>query len=245
MSNKPLKVTDRNKPWNRKKIKKQPYNTESKNPDKTFLIICEGVNTEPEYFKSFPVKTADIDSYGLSSSRTALVEMVIAIVKDENDKDTENWVVFDLDIEKDNQVRLKEDYENAIQLAKSKNINVAVANDAFELWFLLHYQYFDNQWTRHEYYDKLSEFWECNYEKEGKKLDFCKGIYKRLEEDERANQDEAIKRAEKLLDAQKGIRLADKNPATTIHCLVKELNRHINHDKVPSSVEECQNTFLS
>lgn len=224
---KPIKVTDRNKPWNRKKVKRQPYNTNSETPKKTFLIICEGANTEPWYFKSFPVKTANVNSYGLGRSRTALVEYAIAIIKEENDKDTENWVVFDLDIKKDNEAALKEDYENAIRLAESKGIHVAFANDAFELWFLLHYQYFDNQWTRHQYYERLSELWDCNYEKEGKKVSFCKQIYQRLLQDENSNQEEAIKRAEKLLEDQKEVRLADKNPATSIHLLVKELNEHI------------------
>lgn len=225
---KPIKITDRNKPWNRKKTKKQPYNISSEALKQTFLIICEGENTEPEYFKSFPVNTAEVKSFGLGSSRTALVKMAIDIIKDENDKDTENWVVFDLDIQKDNEIRLKEDYEKAIELAESKNIKVAVANDAFELWFLLHYQYLANKWTRHEYYQKLSELWQCNYEKEGKKLAFCKTIYRKLLDDERASQEEAIKRADRLFETQKGFRLANRNPFTTIHHLVRTLNEHIN-----------------
>ena len=227
MMAKPLKKTDQNKPWNIKKTKRQPYKIETEGVEKAFLIICEGVNTEPEYFKSFPVKTADVNSYGLGRSRTALVEYVIEIVKDENDKDTENWVVFDMDIKKDNEVHLKEDYENAIRLAEANNLKVVFANDAFELWFLLHYQYFDNEWTRHQYYDRLSELWNCNYEKAGKNLKFCKGIYKKLQEDNRANQEEAIKRSAKLLEDQKDVRLADQNPATSIHLLVEELNKHI------------------
>jgi hypothetical protein len=224
---KPLKKTDLNRPWYLKKTKRQPYQTESDDKEKTFLIICEGQNTEPEYFKAFPVKTADVHSYGLGSSKMALVEYVVTIVKTENDKDTENWVVFDMDIKPDEEITQKEDYENAIRLAENKGIHVAFANDAFELWFLLHYQYFDNQWTRHQYYERLSKLWNCNYEKEGKKIAFCKQIYQRLLQDENASQEEAIKRSKKLLEDQKNIRLADKNPATSIHILVEELNKYI------------------
>lgn len=224
---KSIKITDRKKAWNKKRSKKRPYKTESEEKEKTFLIICEGENTEPEYFKSFPVKTAQIRSFGLGRSRTALIEYVIMIVKDDNDKDTENWVVFDMDIKPDNVAVQKVDYENAIQLAENENIKVAYSNDSFELWLLLHYQYFDNQWTRHQYYKRLSELWDCNYEKMGKQKVFCQQIYKRLQEDDRSNQSEAITRAKKLFEDQKELQVSEKNPATQVYLLVEELNKHI------------------
>jgi len=177
-----------------------------------------------KYFKSFPVRTANVISYGLGSSKTKLVELAIDARKE--DKEEEVWGVFDMDIQPDNAERIKEDYENAIELALSKNIKVAYSNDAFELWFILHYQYFDNQWTRYEYYDKLSELWNCNYEKVGKNIAFAKTIYKRLEEDENADQTQAIGRANKLLENQKDLKYAEKNPSTNVHNLVEELNKH-------------------
>lgn len=222
-----VKVTDRKKAWNIKKAKKHPYKTEIEEKEKTFLIICEGENTEPAYFRAFPVKTAQVKSYGLGRSKTALVEYVMVIIEDDNDKDTENWVVFDMDVKPDNAIAQKEDYENAIRLAESKSINVAFSNDAFELWFLLHYQYLDNQWTRHQYYKRLSELWNCNYERLGKQKAFCQQIYKRLQEDERSSQTEAIARAKKLLAEQETVRLSEKNPATRVYALVEALNGHI------------------
>ena len=221
-----IKVTDQKKPWNKKKASKRPYKVESEEKKKAFLIICEGQNTEPEYFKSFPVKTAEVKSYGLGSTKVALVEAVIETIKDDKDKDTEYWVVFDMDINP-NITAQKEDYEKAIQLAKSKGEEVAYANDAFELWVLLHYQYFDNQWDRRQYYSKLSELWNCNYEEDGKKHSFCSQIYKRLKNDNQSSQTEAIERAQKLLEIQKEIPLATQNPVTRIHILVKELNKYI------------------
>lgn len=218
------KVTDKNKAWNKKRVKKQPYNIESEDKEKSFLIICEGQSTEPEYFESFPVRTAEVISYGLGSSKTKLVELAIDARKE--DKEEEVWVVFDMDIQRDNANKIKADYENAIELAKSKNIEVAYSNDAFEIWFLLHYDYLDNQWTRNQYYDKLSELWDCNYKKMGKNRAFAKTIYKRLEEDENADQAQAIRRAEKLLENQKDLDYAEKNPATNVHSLVEELNKH-------------------
>jgi hypothetical protein len=75
-----IKTTDKDKPWNKQKAKRQPYPNERK-VNKVFLIICEGINTEPSYFKSFPVESAQVQSYGLGTSKTKLVEYVIETKK--------------------------------------------------------------------------------------------------------------------------------------------------------------------
>lgn len=71
-----IKKTDEKKPWARKtlerdiSIKRQVRNT--------FLIYCEGANTEPEYFRAFPVNTETIvNAIGLGMSRIALVKEII------------------------------------------------------------------------------------------------------------------------------------------------------------------------
>ncbi len=45
-----VKKTDRKKPWYKKRFQTQPYAIESREKAKSFLIICEGENTEPWYF---------------------------------------------------------------------------------------------------------------------------------------------------------------------------------------------------
>ncbi len=226
MSKKPIKKSDKSKPWYRQRVKVQPYDTEKSERNKVFLIICEGQNTEPEYFKSFPVVTATVESYGTGSSRLKLVEQVIEIKKSE-EGEKEIWVVFDMDIQRDNAAQLKADFDAAIDLARQHNIKVAYANDAFELWFLLHYMYFENRWTRREYYQKLSDLWDLNYEKSGKNLAFCKGIYQRLANDENADQNTAIRNARMLLDKQSNLKFSEQNPCTTIFKLVEELNKYV------------------
>lgn len=52
------------------KIKESPYKEESITINKKFLIICEGKNTEPEYFKAFPVPTSIIEVHGGKTPRT-------------------------------------------------------------------------------------------------------------------------------------------------------------------------------
>lgn len=225
---KPVKKTDQEKPWNKRPSGKKAYQEHSREQAKVFLIICEGENTEPLYFKSFPLGNATVDCYGLGRSKTALVNHVVEnVIHDRSNAGKEIWVVFDFDIKPDQQEQQKEDYNQAIELAKKHGIKVAYSNDAFELWFLLHYQPLDAQWTRHQYYQKLSEYWGCNYEKEAKHHNFCRKIYQQLLDDSKSSQNEALSRAAKLMSAQNELAYADQNPCTTVYKLVAELNEYL------------------
>lgn len=162
---KQIKKTDRKKPWYKKRFQTRPYAIESREKAKSFLIICEGENTEPWYFKSFPLGNAQVESYGLGRSKTALVEYVLEILRaDEDSTEKEAWVVFDMDKTPGELAQQKEDFNHAIQLAQKHGLNVAYSNDCFELWFVLHYQYLDMSLSRNQYYKRLSELWDCNYE---------------------------------------------------------------------------------
>ena len=223
---KAIKPTDSKKAWNKRKQKARKYAPSQTEKEKNFLIICEGVNTEPEYFKSFPVTSVAVKSYGLGMTKMALVKTVMDTVKALDNKNQEVWVVFDMDIRPENEALQIEDYNNAIALAQKQGFKVAYSNDAFELWFLLHYQFLENQWTRHDYYQKLSELWDGNYEATGKNFNFCQGIYKNLETDERASQANAITFAERLLETQQDKPFSERNPCTTVFELVIELNKY-------------------
>lgn len=223
-----IKKTDLGKTWAKNQLKRKPYNENIREIDKSFLIICEGENTEPSYFNSFQLGSAQIKSYGIGSSKTALVEYILQNeVEGSDNVDSEIWAVFDFDIKPDQIQQQREDYNLAIELAERNNIRVAYSNDAFELWFLLHYQALDTQWTRHQYYQKLSEFWSCNYEKQGKHVEFCHKIYQKLLDDPRSDQNEAISRASRMLGDQQELPFADRNPCTTVFELVKELNEYL------------------
>lgn len=225
---KPTKKKDQEKAWFKRTLGKKAYQENSREQAKVFLIICEGMNTEPLYFKAFPLGNAKVDSYGLGRSKTALVENVIQnVVSDRSNADKEIWVVFDFDIKPDQVEQQKEDYNRAIELAGNKGIKVAYSNDSFELWFLLHYQHLELKWTRHQYSEKLGELWACNYEKEGKKGEFCRKIYQKLLDDPRSDQNKAISRASRMLGEQQELPFADRNPCTTVFELVKELNEYL------------------
>ena len=101
----------------------------------SFLIVCEGENTEPDYFKAFRMTAATIKAVGQGMNTVSLVYKAISIREAEKAKKhsyDQCWVVFDKDDYPDN------DFNQAIQLAKSNGFRVAYSNQAFEYWFLLH-----------------------------------------------------------------------------------------------------------
>lgn len=221
---KAIKITDikGDKPWLKKKGI-TPYRKEKFELNKTFLIVCEG-QTESLYFKSFPTISAKVKAYDMGCSNTKLAECTIALAED--DDYDEVWCVFDLDI-KPGDSEPFEDFNNAIEICQSNNVKCAYSNDAFELWFYLHYQYTDNANHRTFYYEQLSNRFNFNYVREGKKRSNANAHYKRLQDDPNASQEEAIKRAEKLDRDFGNISPHLKNPVTMIYKLVIELNEHL------------------
>ena len=58
-------------PWQRRTDTTRRASALNQAVKNTFLIYCEGVNTEPEYFKAFPVTTeTQIEAIGLGRSST-------------------------------------------------------------------------------------------------------------------------------------------------------------------------------
>jgi len=221
---KAIKVTDikAQKPW-LKREGAYKYPVERINKKKRFLIVCEG-QTEELYFKSFPVLTADIKPVHQGCSKSELVACTKSYTEDE-DYD-EVWCVFDMDI-KPGQNRQFEDFNKAINSAHEAGYKCAYSNDSFELWFVLHYQYIDQQQERTFFFKTLSGYWDINYEKDGKKRAFAKSIYSRLLSDDKASQQNAINNARRLFENQKNKVYHEQNPVTKVFVLVEELNKHL------------------
>lgn len=63
----------------------------------TFLIICEGVNTEPDYFNAFRLTSANVKAIGQGMSTLSLVQKAINIKEQEKRKGriyNQYWVVL-------------------------------------------------------------------------------------------------------------------------------------------------------
>lgn len=216
------KVTDSEKAWNRRP-KPTSYRIEEIPINKTILIVCEG-QTEEMYFKSFPVLGLKVDAINLDGqSKLKLVETTEMIQSEE--KRDEVWCVFDMDVKR-GEAEFS-DFDNAIEKAKKLGYQVAYSNDAFELWFYLHFEYTDAENHRTFYYEELGKLLDLNYQKEGKRYDFCQKLYDILEKHLASSQAKAIERARKLYEDRSDLPYHQQNPVTRVFELVEELNRNL------------------
>lgn len=223
-STKAIKVTDRNKAWN-KKAKPSGYRIDTIPINKTILIICEG-QTEKLYFESFPVLGVKIKAIDLKGqSKLKLIESTKEIVDSIDEKYDEVWCVFDMDVKRGADEFA--DFDNAINKAFELGYKAAYSNDAFELWFYLHYNLINAQQLRTFYYDELGKKFGINYIKDGKKYNFCLQIYSILNKDINSSQQNAIDRAEALFEEQKHLTYHEQNPVTKVYELVKVLNENL------------------
>ncbi|MBD1807244.1 RloB domain-containing protein [Microcoleus sp. FACHB-SPT15] len=175
-----------------------------------FLIVCEGEKTEPNYFEGFRVsKVVEIDVQGLGENPSKLVQSAKELKK-QDDYD-QVWCVFDRDS------WTVEDFNNAIKNATAQGFKVAYSNEAFELWYVLHFEFIDTGIPRKDYLRKLTSLLGRTYQKNSE------AIYDELFE----KQSIAIRNAENLLKQYDPHNPVRDNPSTTVHLLVLELNRFI------------------
>lgn len=206
---------------------KRKRNTKSKR--KYFLIVCEGEKTEPNYFESLKkdlpkgvLTSCRIDIEGTGRNTLSLVEESIKMKERLEDQTSLSinkiWVVFDRDSFE------PENFNEAINLCKNNTpeIGCAWTNEAFELWYLLHFHFYNTAINR-EMYQKLIEGnlkpilgTQYEYEKNSTEM------YNYLKEN--GSIELAIKFATKLESEFAGrTDYANHNPCTKVHHLVAEL----------------------
>jgi len=223
-STRAIKVTDQNKAWN-KKPKPSGYRIDTIPINKTILIVCEG-QTEKLYFESFPVLGVKIKAIDLKGqSKLKLIESTKEIVDSTDEEYNEVWCVFDMDVKRGADEFA--DFDNAINKALELGYKAAYSNDAFELWFYLHYNLINAQQLRTFYYNELGKKFEINYIKDGKKYNFCLQIYSILNKDINSSQQNAIERAKALFEEQKHLTYHEQNPVTKVYELVEVLNGNL------------------
>ncbi|MEA2013420.1 MAG: RloB family protein [Verrucomicrobiota bacterium] len=122
------------------------------------------------------------------------------------------WVVFDRDSFPPS------DFDNAVHSANANNFGCACSNEAFELWYLLHFEFRNTGMSRTEYKDVLSKYLGEKYKKNDPDM------YRKLEK----NQEKTIKNSTKLLARHNGTTPSKSNPTTQVHLLVQELNEYKN-----------------
>jgi hypothetical protein len=81
-----------------------------------------------------------IDIHGIGDNTIRIVEEAIRLK--EKDNYDQVWCVFDRDSFPPNR------FNAAFILAGENSIKIAYSNEAFELWYLLHFNYYDSAMSR-------------------------------------------------------------------------------------------------
>jgi hypothetical protein len=185
------------------------------------LIVCEGKQTEKNYFvglrKKLRLPSLKIEIQGIGQSNDNLVEHAKTFINLDN-KDISYdsvWCVFDRDGEgnRDNDI-------NAFEKAQKYGFQIAFSVEAFEVWLLLHFKYFINQYSVQDLNKKLNQEFKKEIKKEYNKTD------PNLFDDLESRMDTALNNAKKLHNCHSpGPHKPhyDCNPCSTVFELVEFL----------------------
>jgi|SRR6267154_441949 len=184
-------------------------------PRKRYLICTEG-KSEAIYFDHYKSSTGpvvislDKSDHKVSLVKKAIEERNVRAQAGEFDEEIDEvWVVLDRDIDPSNRLD-KFHFNQALTLAEKNGVFIAYSNDAFELWFILHYQ---DLWTsthRNQFSKMLSKHRAKKYEK-------TEDLYREI----KPFRPKAIQRAASLQKPKHCPESA--NPSTTVHKLVSKL----------------------
>ncbi len=120
-----------------------------------YLIVCEGTKTEPNYFEGLKlnlppgvVNTVQLEINGTGHNTLTVIEDALKAKQrfEQNGRVIDEvWAVFDRDSFPE------QNFNNAIFKGQRDGVNCAWTNEAFELWYLLHFQFFQNGMSRDDY----------------------------------------------------------------------------------------------
>lgn len=222
-----VKIPNHIKKWRSKEEVKRKEELKSKR--RFYFIVCEGEKTEPNYFKSLKdalpkgvLNVYDFRIVGTGNNTTSLVAHAIQL-RQEWQSQTQRvidklWIVFDKDS------FTLQSFNSAIQtcLANYPSVDAAWTNEAFELWYLLHFHFYNTGINRKQYQDLI----EDNFKNKGL-VDY---EYKKNSTEmfdllrDYGDREFAIRNATRLEQFYSNQHdYANQNPFTRVHHLVAEL----------------------
>ena len=214
--------------YNKRKVERQRRVSKKINERaETWLVVCEGEKTEPNYFKrlfEYANSKSDrkikfyIDGEGRNTE--SLVNSIDNyfgycdnLVKNRDIPYGKIFAVFDKDSFKKGQ------FNNAIHTAIKRGYIPIWSNECIELWFLLHFDYMKTNITRDRYYEILSDKFSAKYKKPDEHFDM-------LDSEKRLGT--AIRNAKKLYcQFEDEPSFAKSAPCTTVFVLIEELEKYL------------------
>ena len=222
MSLKPLKKSDLEKGWMKKRrdkaIRIQP---------EYHLIVTEGTETEPQYFQA--VKDIincqyrdkiQLDIFGEGDNTISLFRRARDRAANSVNIYRHVWIVYDVDDFPSEHV------DAVVQLCNESSneeteYHAIWSNQCIELWFLLHFSYMHSDIHRTEYWPKLTEWFESigvgTYQKNRQ------DVYEIL----RPYMEHAIRNAKKLDALNSGRMPSQAAPGTKVYELVEKLKPYL------------------
>ncbi len=194
----------------------------SRRPRECILIICEGEETEPNYFNSLwrhiRLRTVEVKVVGQGAEILGVVAAALQL-RDEREDDAresvqtapfdEVWCVVDTESRNHNP-----SWERGVDKATSNGLRLAWSNPCFEYWILLHFDRVGRNFYGYEgikphlrrhipTYEKASDYFEVLAPRIPRAIENSKGVHRAQWQDTP--------------------RAIDCNPATTAHELVERL----------------------
>lgn len=194
------------------------------------LIVCEGEETEPNYFRSFGmmrnasglVFEVKCEGGGINTMQVVNKAIELRDKAESQGKPYDTvWAVFDKDSFNSS------DFDNAILKAEAHHIGCAWSNEAFELWYVYHFDARCTEMPRSEYKRIITQRVKAAGYKNGTKP----YVYKKNDERMRSillekcncSEKDAIKRARDQRNKYTDKRYHTHNPCTTVDKLVSLL----------------------
>ncbi len=120
------------------------------------LIVCTG-ETERLYFAAFRIDLGVVRVRAVVDNRNPVTLVQKAIHEKSQAQYAQVWCVFDKDD--------FPDFDQAIYLARKYDMRVASSNQAFELWFIMHFRRQDGPLHRNRYGPELDRLLRRPYSK--------------------------------------------------------------------------------
>lgn len=192
-----------------------------------YLIVCEGKQTEPNYFSGLKkrinekygnkvdVLIPNIEVKGTGKNTTDLVKHTEKYVNYSNKRYGQVWVVFDKDDYSDEQ------FDKAIRTC---DYNVAWSNPNFELWLLAHLKKVNRYISKDDILKELSKEFQKNGLGEYRKND--EKIFEELTNNN--GLEKAIKNCESMELINKEGQPSARNPMTKVYEVVEGLKEYLN-----------------
>lgn len=197
----------------------QPTRRAAFRPLRRVLIVCEDEKSSKLYLDSFPVdrRRIEILTVGTGRNTDSLVEHAIGLKRNaaaRQDPYNDVFCVFDRDSFP------AQNFNRAFQLALNASIRAIWANEAFELWYLLHFDFINTAIPRAEYGERLERRLLIGYQKNDPT------IYDRLRDFQSVATRNAVRLRKHWIEVRRrGCNPESCNPSTNIQDLVEFLNQ--------------------